>query len=351
MSDGISFIVCSYNSACRLVPTLAHLAAQAIPAGLPWEVVVVDNGSTDDTAGVALREWPKHLDGVLRVVNEPKPGLSHARRRGWEDARYEVLSFVDDDNWVCPEWARLAVEVMDIHPEIGVCGGQSEAVCEVHPPAWFERFAYAYAVGTQGEQAGDITKTRGYVWGAGLTLRKKALQGLLDGGFRPMLTDRKGADLAAGGDGELCFALRLAGWKIWYDPRLKFRHFLPAARLNWNYLRRLHRGFGRSKAVLQIYKRATSPGQPSADFRNYLVCQVASLVRSILTDSDLLRGFWSPIEGEKNVVRLEMKLGRLQEILWLRSRLTKMKREISSARWRCPARVKSSEARMLRSVT
>ncbi len=323
VSDGISFIVCCHNSARRLPPTLAHLAAQTIPLGLSWEVVLVDNASTDNTVGVACKEWPEHLEEVLRVVHEPKAGLGHARRRGWENARFGVLSFVDDDNWVCTEWARLAVELMKLHPGVGVCGGQIEAVCEADPPVWFERFNSAYAVGKQAEEAGDITESRGYVWGAGLTLRKEALVQLINGGFQPSLTGRKGTGLTAGEDSELCFALRQAGWKIWYDPRLTLRHFLPATRLNWNYLRRLHRGFGASKVALKPYRAAWCPDQargPGRPTRSWLLEVGHSIASLLKKNRKALVRFWSSQEGDGSILQTEHRLGFLFEMLAQRGR-------------------------------
>ncbi|MGH7265987.1 MAG: hypothetical protein ACREMB_14255, partial [Candidatus Rokuibacteriota bacterium] len=50
----------------------------------------------------------------------------------------------------------------------------------------------------------------------------------------------------SGGDAEICFALRLAGWRLWFEPRMRLRHFIQTHRLDWWYLRRLFRGVGAS---------------------------------------------------------------------------------------------------------
>jgi len=136
---------------------------------------------------------------------------------------------------------------------VGACGGWITAVCESAPPPWFERYAEKYAVGQQAAASGDVTVTRGFLWGAGLTIRQAAWQQLLAAGFRPVLLGRQGAKLTAGEDSEICFALRLAGWRLWYDRRLTVTHYLPAQRLEWSYLRRLYRGFGASFALLDAY--------------------------------------------------------------------------------------------------
>jgi cellulose synthase/poly-beta-1,6-N-acetylglucosamine synthase-like glycosyltransferase len=189
---------------------------------------------------VARESWPDDAPASLRVVTEPRLGLSFARSAGVEAARYELVCFVDDDNWVGADWVETVAEVMRAQPTVGACGGRSEAVFEGEPPHWFARYQASYAVGTQGDGPGDVTETRGLLWGAGLTVRKSAWRGLQEEGFTFRAPDRQGAALTSGGDSELCLALRLRGWRLWYDPRLRLQHYLPANRLTWSYLRRLH---------------------------------------------------------------------------------------------------------------
>src|SRR5689334_8418509 len=169
MKAGVSVIICCHNSARRLPETLAHLVAQDVPINTPWEVIVVDNCSTDGTGEAASRIWASRAV-PLRVVKEERPGLSHARRRGFDEARYGIISYVDDDNWLESSWVRVAAELMEKHSNIGACGGQSEAVCEVPAPAWFNGLEGSYAVGHQAPKAGDVAWMRGFLWGAGLTV-------------------------------------------------------------------------------------------------------------------------------------------------------------------------------------
>src|SRR5207247_393824 len=71
-----------------------------------------------------------------------------------------------------------------------------------------------------------------------------------------------GKELSAGGDAELCYALRLAGWRLWYEPRLNMQHFMTPERLNWGYLRRVSRGFGAATTGFDPYEMALR-GEPS----------------------------------------------------------------------------------------
>ena len=123
MAPGVSVVLCCYNSAHRLPRALAHLAVQRVPKTLHWEVIIVDNASDDKTRDVALEAWNRVGAVPLRVVMESRSGQAFARNRGLAEAKYDIVSFVDDDNWVCPEWVELVWDVMKSHPDVGACGG------------------------------------------------------------------------------------------------------------------------------------------------------------------------------------------------------------------------------------
>ncbi len=266
MPEGVSLVICTHNGASRLPSAIEHLNRLEVAAGIPWEAILVDNASDDGTADVALANWKR--PEPLRIVREPALGILNARLCGIREARYEILSFLDDDNWVSPDWVNAASEAMRDHPEAGACGGDIEAVFEkAPPPAWFSDFSEQFAIGRQGDEAGDITDSRGFVWGAGMCIRKSAVERLLGAGFRFFLSGRKGASIASGEDSEFCFGLRLIGWRIRYEPRLRLRHFLPAARLRRDYLCRLLLGMGVAHPVLETYRRALSPRPKSSAFR------------------------------------------------------------------------------------
>ena len=91
---GVSVILCTRNRARWLPDTLNRYAD--VKASVPWELVVVDNGSTDETPRI-LQEFAASGRIPLRVVNEPRPGLSRARNQGLRVARGQIIAFSDDD--------------------------------------------------------------------------------------------------------------------------------------------------------------------------------------------------------------------------------------------------------------
>jgi glycosyltransferase involved in cell wall biosynthesis len=300
-----------------LPQTLTHLAAQQVDPRLPWEIMVVDNASTDETAKTALDCWPDNFAVPLRVINQPEIGLSHARVRALDEAKYELITFIDDDNWVCPGWVQMVADLMSKRAEIGACGGISEACSEISAPWWFETYQEWYAVGPQADHEGDITWSRGYLWGAGLSIRRSAWKQLVELGFRFTLTDRCGTSLCAGGDSELCFALRLLGWRIWYEPQLKICHYLPANRLQWRYLRQILRGIGKASPLLRTYEVVSFHNSRSlqAWFVGNWVCQLSvALLKLIFRSGQLVLALPQGFEGNRAVLNLDVRIGEINQL-------------------------------------
>lgn len=321
---GVSVVLCCHNSEVRLPQTLAHLAAQTGVEGSPWEIVIVDNASKDNTAEVAHAAWPASCPVPLRVVSEGTPGLTNARLRGLKESRYEFVSFIDDDNWVAPDWVARVFAVLRDHSEVGACGGNGSPVFEQTPPEWFDKFSSNYAVGQQGRAEGYVSVDRGYLFGAGLTIRRVAWLAMISGGYRSVLADRTGSALSSGGDTELCLALQIAGWKLWYDPNLKFQHFMPAGRLEWQYLRKLKRAFGESQVWLEIYREILQPPAlmsfnlmplpppVCAAIRRTWFFRAYTMIRSLLSaDLKLWKRRNDPeLEGTPEILELEWQVGR-----------------------------------------
>ncbi len=341
MSVGVSILVCTHNGAKRLPKTLAHLYAQRVPADIRWEVILVDNASTDDTATVARACWPpENAPAPLYVVSELRLGLLHARNRAVQEARYEILSFVDDDNWAHPGFVARVGEVFAGHPEVAVCGGPSEGAFEVSPPDWFSQYAYAYAVGPQAPVTGYVSLERGFLWGAGISVRRAAWQALLDNGISFLNTGRAGKRLSSGEDMELCLALLLAGWKLWYDESIRIQHYMTAPRLSWQYLRKMYRGFGASEVSQAFYRQALSalPGAAEIRFHRSWQRQALSWVLRFLQCRQNWRALLGvAAEGEFCVLELEKLRGRLVALWDWRQTYRHQFDEIERAAWRATA--------------
>jgi glycosyltransferase involved in cell wall biosynthesis len=249
---GVTVAICTYNGAERLPATLKCLRGQVVPPEVLWEVIVIDNASADNGSEVALAYWSSEVPVPLRVVREERLGLSYARERAFAEAIYPIVLFVDDDNWLNSNWVRTVSNVMTTRPEVGACGGVIEPFFETTPAPWAGDFKKWPPDGEC--SPGDVTDTIGWLMGAGLTIRRSAFRQISEAGFRSLAVDRQGKSLTVGGDAELCFALRMAGWRIWHEASLKMEHFLPVRRLTWHYTCEAIYGCGLSDAALDGYK-------------------------------------------------------------------------------------------------
>jgi glycosyltransferase involved in cell wall biosynthesis len=253
VENGISIIICCYNSERSIAGVLERVKIQKDTERFSWEVIVVDNASTDRTAETARAAWTRK-EIPFRVVSEGVPGLSNARRKGLAEAVHEFVVFVDDDNLLEEGYIARAHRVMTGHPDVGLAGGFGIPRSSVELPHWFRANEAAFAVGPQGGQAGYVPDSRTYLHGAGLVMRKSVWDMLISRDFTFMLSGRKGKSLTSGEDSELSYAFRLAGYKLWYDPGMKFEHAIPENRLRWSHLARLAGEFGKSAVVLDLYR-------------------------------------------------------------------------------------------------
>ena len=307
--NGVTIIICCFNSVKRLPETLNHLKSQVVSENIPWEVIVVDNASTDGTGDKAKELWGE-LPGVpFQVVHEPKQGLIHARITGYKSARYEFMSFIDDDNWIAPDWVSIVYEKMIQNPEVAVLGGSSTPVFESDPPPWFDQFQYGYGVGSQAESEGILPYGK-ILWGTGAH-RRSAWKLIFDRGFSPVLIGRKGKKLLAGEDNEIAYMLLLAGWKFLYDPNLVFQHYIPSSRLNWRYVCRMSRGYGHAQIYIQHYLRII---KHRTIFRiKYLKEIVFDILCLLKHPIALFYGINFMKEGDLEVLKVNALIGQLEE--------------------------------------
>ena len=150
----ITVAICTRDRAESLDRTLRSLHEATVPDGLDWELVVVDNGSTDETAAV-LGAWKADLP-VSRIL-EPEPGLSRARNRAVDAARGTHILWTDDDVCVDAAWLAEYARAFKAFPDDAFFGGPIRAHFEASPPAWLprvlDRVPGAFAIRDLGSQA------------------------------------------------------------------------------------------------------------------------------------------------------------------------------------------------------
>jgi glycosyltransferase involved in cell wall biosynthesis len=237
---GISVIICFYNSVRRLSPTLQSIFNQEGLENISWELILVDNASTDTSVSFTKELITTANFKNARIVSEQKGGLNYARKKGINESQYEYILFCDDDNWLNPSYVYHSFSFLKENPDYGVVGGNGLAQCEIDPPKWFDSYKSMYATGCRKD--GDVAN----VYGAGMCFRNK----LFDD-FVPQMSDRKGKSLISGGDSEMCDHALKKGYKIRQLCSNTFTHFIPKERLTTRYIYRLAKGRGKTMAHLR----------------------------------------------------------------------------------------------------
>jgi glycosyltransferase involved in cell wall biosynthesis len=328
IKDGVSVVICCYNSERLLPTTLEHISHQNVANNLSWEVIIVDNASTDQTKLIANQETRNKLKNIkFKIVDQPIQGLTAAREKGIREALFDFVVFCDDDNWLDSNYVQSVYEIMSSNSSIGVLGGKGLAISDEQFPDWFEKYHNNFAVGSQNDQSGDITNSKGWVNGAGFVIRKSVWLLIKQNGFKHLLTGREGR----GQDVEMCLAVRLAGYRIWYDKRLIFKHFIWSERLTWKYFLNLSEIQHQAIPIFSAYNyilniNGNDYERPS---RWFWLTQSTAIVRKLTSDYRLiLKLFFKKqeyeLEGNSRVRRLRHLRGELRSWLSIRSNFVSM---------------------------
>lgn len=229
----ISVVVCTYNRAALLAQALETLGAQSLDPAL-YEILVIDNNSTDDTRATVERFAPR-----ARHVLETAQGLSHARNRGWREARGTYVAYTDDDCKLLPGWLATARRVIEQRAPAAF-GGPYFAFYMTPKPAWFKD---SYASHDQGDEARALGPGE-YLDGGNVFVRRDVLDAL--GGFDPGL-GMAGKRVAYGEETDLINRLRAADPDalVWYDPALYVLHLVKPQFMSLRWLVRQRFAGGR----------------------------------------------------------------------------------------------------------
>ncbi len=239
----ISVIVCTYNRANLLNDVIETVCAQNIDPS-EYEVIIVDNNSTDGTSAIC-HEFTARLPNV-RYCLEHKQGLSHARNRGWQEAKGTYLAFIDDDCKVPVEWLSAAKNVIAEHqPE--VFGGPYFAFYNAPKPDWYKN---EYGSHVPHENAMFIDKTPQDLHGGNLVIRRDVLMDV--GGFDPCL-GMNGENLAYGEETALIRHIRasLPAARFYYDPSFYVYHLVRPIKTTWIWL--IQSNFTKGRSIQRVF--------------------------------------------------------------------------------------------------
>lgn len=243
----LSLLVCTYNRCEDLRELLETAVAQETEGRFNYEVVVVDNNSTDNTRAT-VEEFIAAGHKNVRYLFEERQGKSHALNTGLKAVRGWAYVITDDDFLLPPDWARGIYDGFREHPDVAFVSGKVLPLWQAEPPAWLtNRHWSALAMADYGEKE-FITDESNQICLLACAFRVGDVVAV--GGYHGELGPQKGRT-GATEDLDLLIRLWKSGRKGLYLPHVSFRHKATADRLTKSYHRRWHRDHGRSYAIMR----------------------------------------------------------------------------------------------------
>jgi glycosyltransferase involved in cell wall biosynthesis len=236
----VTVAICTWNRSALLRATLERMTQLVTPPSVSWELLVVDNNSTDDTRAVVA-----DFDGRLpvRYLFEPVPGKSNACNRAASEAQGEYILWTDDDVLVAPDWIEAYCRAFARWPDAAVFGGRILPWFAGTPPAWlvrgFHLVEHAFAALDLGPEPLPLGGDR-LPFGANMAIRAKEQRVHR---YNPSLGPRPGSGLR-GEEITLVREMLEAGASGWWVPEARVEHYIPEHRQTVEFLKVYYRGWG-----------------------------------------------------------------------------------------------------------
>lgn len=232
-SCAISVVICTQNRSADLDRCLAALERQTLSPS-SFEVVIVDNGSKDDTPGVVARYCDRlpHFRGCF----EPRAGLSIARNTGIAMSFGDIIAYTDDDAEAHPEWVeRILARFRELGGSVGIVGGEVVPRWGGSRPDWLtDQMMRPLSAGLFWGTEARMLRSGEWLIEVNSAYRREALE--LVGGF-PEKLGRIG-DILLSGDGVCNQLIQMAGYGLYFDPEILVDHHISAGRLTKSWFRK-----------------------------------------------------------------------------------------------------------------
>jgi glycosyltransferase involved in cell wall biosynthesis len=259
----VTVILCTYNRCQSLANALQSVAVSEMLSSIDWEVLVVDNNSSDQTREV-VDGFARRHPGRFRYLFEPTPGKSHALNAAIREAHGDILAFIDDDVTVDKNWLHNLTKALVGNAWAGA-GGRILPESAFSPPPWLpldgpNNMGGILALFDLGDESIELSQPP---FGTNMAFQKRMFE--KHGGFRLDLGPRPGSELR-NEDTEFGRRLLASGERLRYEPSAVVYHRIPADRLKKEYF--LNFCFDHGRALIrETGKRPNFWGVP----RRYLI--------------------------------------------------------------------------------
>jgi glycosyltransferase involved in cell wall biosynthesis len=236
----VSAVICSYNRARFIISAVESIFGQDFDRNR-YEVIVVDNNSTDNTVALLEQYKKAHPDYNFSYYVEYNQGVAYTRTRCAAEAKGEIIAYLDDDSMAKPGWLSKTVSFFDAHPEVYSTGGKITPVFLTGIPDWYSKYFFGL-VGNfdQGPKEKRLTGAR-YPCGANMAFRKKVFEEI---GYFNTELGRKGTGLLANEEKDIYLRILEKQHEVWYLPYVEVLHNVESNKFDKNYVRRHSMGIG-----------------------------------------------------------------------------------------------------------
>ncbi|MCT7970474.1 hormogonium polysaccharide biosynthesis glycosyltransferase HpsE [Laspinema olomoucense] len=251
MGIDLTVVICTYNGEKRFPEVLEALRGQINTEDFSWEILVVDNNSTDNTPQI-LQDYQAKWDAIapLRYCRELEQGAAHARKRAVKEVKSPLIGFLDDDTIPASNWVSAAYQFAQEHPQAGAVGSYIQGEFEIEPPPNFKRLKPFLAITQRGSKPLLYRRDKNLLPpSAGLLVRTQAWQESVP--EHCILSGRTPGSMLTGEDLEALAYIKKK-WEIWYNPTMQLTHKIPRGRLEMEYLIPFFRGIGLSRYVTRM---------------------------------------------------------------------------------------------------
>jgi glycosyltransferase involved in cell wall biosynthesis len=290
----VSIIVSTYNR-CQLLPAALQSLLSQEAGEVSYEVVLVDNNSTDGTREV-VESYIARGHANLRYIFEGKQGLSHGWNAGINDARGEIIAFSDDDVVVARDWVASIKRAFDEHPEVDFVGGKVLPIWKSEPPAWLTTDHWSpLAILDHGDEPFYVNLNKPYP-----LLNKSFRRAVFErvGVFRPEMGRVKDG-IGSTEDHDLQLRIWRAGGQGLYVPYIIMEAEVPEDRLTKAYHRRWHKGHGKYCSMMNLRDITDHEGRINEEYTSSstLFGAPGFLYRELL--ADCLRCIGATLRGRE----------------------------------------------------
>lgn len=242
----LSIVVCTYNRDKYLYGALKCIAENGCPTDA-YEIVLVNNMSTDNTESECRRFQNDYPEVDFRYFVETQQGLSYARNRGIEESRGDTLLFLDDDSYIQKDYLAHLQKQLDAYPDADAFGGKIDPVFETgEAPKWLSKWNYSWVSAI--DMGDKVCQFKGKVFPIGANMGIKKTMLAKTGVFNTQL-GRSKKNLMGGEEKDIFERIRQQNGNIYYFPDVVVQHVIPPSRTTKDYIKRLGEGVGRSERI------------------------------------------------------------------------------------------------------